>query len=179
VRRPGVVLTAAIAWAGVVVGHLVAYALTYPDQAIRHTHLSITGHTWLGLGAASLVALVPVIVLATATRAIRTGAAGPANAFRLAAIQVPAFGLLEMLERGSVGEAAADPAVFIGLVLQVVVAVVGARILEIVGRIAVALVRRFAERRPRARSEAPPLGPPVPRLSLLFPSRRRAPPFLS
>jgi hypothetical protein len=173
------VLTAAIAWVGVVVGHLVAYALTYPDQAIRHVHLSITGHTWLGLATASLVALLPVVILATAARALRDGTAGPTDVIRLAAIQVPVFAFLEVVERGSVTEAVSDPAVFVGLVLQVVVAVLGARLLELVGRIVLAVAGPSARARSRPRSHPLPLDASVPRPSLLFPTRLRAPPLLS
>jgi hypothetical protein len=173
------VLTVAIAWVGVVVGHLAAYLLTYPNQAIRHVHLTITGHTWLGLAMASLVALIPVVALSVVVRAVRTGTAGPGGALRLAAIQVPAFALVEVIERGSLPGAATDPAVFVGLALQVVFAVLGAWLVEVLGRVALAMARRVAGPHLRARSAPPPLRRtvPFPRPCSLFPTRRRAPPL--
>jgi hypothetical protein len=180
VRRPGVVLTVAIAWVGVALGHLAAYVLTYPNQTVRHIHLTITGHSWLGLATASLLAVIPVIVLAVVVRALRTGVAGPAGALRLASIQVPAFGLVEILERGSFEDAVADPAVFVGLALQIVFAVLGAWLVEVLGRAALAVACKFALPRGRDRSRARPhVGPSVPRLHLLSSVRRRGPPALA
>jgi hypothetical protein len=182
VRRPGIVLTIAIAWVGVVAGHLAAYLLTYPSQSVRHVHLALTGHSWLGLARGSLLAVVPVVVLAVAVRAIRTGSpsGGAALVTRLLAVQVPAFALIEVLERGSVASAASDPAVFVGVVLQVVLAVAAAWLIEGLTGVVRAVVKALESPRPRARSaRAPTLDEYPPRHELLFLARRRAPPLLS
>jgi hypothetical protein len=179
VRRSSTPLTIGIAWVGVVVGHLVAYLLTYPTQTVRHVHLQLTGHSWMGLAAVSLLAVIPVVVLAVAIRALRSPGSwtGPALVARLLTIQIPVFGAIEILERGSVTAAAADPAAFVGLVLQVVFAVLAAWLVGVLTRVVLAVVRRFESPRARATSPAPPsVDAPPPRLELLFPSRRRAPP---
>jgi hypothetical protein len=182
VRRSGIVLTIAFAWVGVVVGHLVAYLLTYPSQAVRHVHLTLTGHSWTGLATGSLLAAVPVILLAVTIRALRSSPAphGPALAIRLAAIQIPAFALIEVLERGSVTEAATDPAVFVGLVVQVVLAVLAAWLLGVLTKAVLAVAGRVRGPRRRASSPSTPtLDEVPPRLDRLLPSRRRAPPRIS
>ena len=174
-------LTSAIAWVGVVVGHLVAYLLTYPSQGIRHVHLEITGHEWLGLASASALAAIPVILLLAIVRSARSDASwtGPGLAIRLAAVQIPAFLIIEVVERGwSVQEALLDPAVFVGLALQPLVAVIAARILEVFHRAVRAVIVRLRPTRvPAARStRRPPLQPARLRSWLLLPGRRRAPP---
>jgi hypothetical protein len=182
VRRPGVVLTIAIAWVGVVAGHLAAYLLTYPSQSVRHVHLALTGHSWLGLARGSLLAVVPVIVLAVAVRALRAGdrVTGPALVVRLAAIQVPAFALIEVMERRSLAGAGTDPAVFVGLVLQIVLAVAGAWLVDLLARAVRAVARMLEVSRPRPRSSpAPALDRLPPRFRLLLPTGRRAPPVLA
>ncbi len=183
-RRPGIVLTVATAWIGVVAGHIVAYLLGYPSAGPRHAHLAVTGHSWVGLATASLLAVVPVVLLAVAVRAVRSEGSwsGSSLALRLIAIQVPAFALIEVLERQwSPGRTLADPAVFIGLVLQPLVAVLAAWLLDLFGkavRAAVARLRRSLRRAPRS---LPRRGLAQPRLrdELVLQARRRAPPLPS
>ena len=180
-RRPRIALTALLAWIGVVVGHLVAYLLTYPHQDSRHVHLDISGHEWLSLGTASLLAAIPVVLLMVALRSVRSGVpwTGPALALRLLVVQIPAFATIEVAERGwSVQEALLDPAVFVGLVLQPFLAVVAAWLLDLWHRAVRAIVVRLqTPRRSTARSfPCPDLETPPRRSRLLFPSRRRAPP---
>jgi hypothetical protein len=182
VRRPGIVLTALIAWIGVVLGHLAAYLLTYPNQGLRHIHLAVTGHSWLGLATASALAAIPVVVLVAAIRSVRSDApwVGGALALRLAAIQIPAFALLEVLERQwSIGQALSDPAVFVGLVLQPLFAVLAAWILGLVRRVARAIALRIFRTRLVPRRSLPRLTweRSAPRHWLLLSARRRAPPI--
>jgi len=181
VRLPGILLTAAIAWVGVVIGHLAAYVLTYPAQGLRHIHLDLSGHSWAGLATASLFAALPVILFTVGVRSLRAGAgvSGGALALRLAAIQVPAFVAIEVIERGwSVGRAISDPAVFVGLVLQPLVAVIAAWIIELLGRTVRAIATLLAPPAAAAPRSLPRPGlrvyPPRPWAS--FPSRLRAPP---
>jgi hypothetical protein len=181
VRRSGILLTTAIAWVGVVIGHLAAYVLTYPAQGFRHIHLALSGHSWSGLATASLFAVVPVILLTVIVRSLRAGAtwSGGALALRLAAIQVPAFLAIEVMERGwSVGRTISDPAVFVGLVLQPLVAVIAAWIVELLSRTVRAIATLLAPPPVAAPRSLPRPGlqvsPPRPWAS--FPSRLRAPP---
>lgn len=171
----------AIAWVGVVAGHVMAYVLTYPSQGYRHLHLTITGHSWTGLAAASLLALVPVILLAVALRGLRAsgGWSGSALAVSLVAIQAPAFLAIEVMERGwSAGRAATDPAVFVGLILQPLIAVVAAWVLELLRR-TVRAIAGLLRARPAVRPASVPrpgLGAPIPRSRRFVPARLRAPP---
>jgi hypothetical protein len=175
------VLTSAIAWVGVVVGHVVAYLLTYPSQGIRHVHLEITGHEWLGVATASILAAIPVLLLVAVSRSVRSGApwTGPGLALRLLGVQVAAFSLIEVAERGwSLADAVADPAVFAGLALQPLLAVLAARVLDLLHRVVRSIVVRLRPARPVATRLFPPpsFDEPVFRAWLLLPARRRAPP---
>lgn len=180
-RRPGIVLTSAIAWVGVVVGHVVAYLLTYPSQGLRHVHLEITGHEWLGLATASLLAAIPVLLLVAVTRSVRSSErwTGPGLALRLLAIQALAFSLIEIAERGwSIQETLFDPAVFVGLALQPLLAILAARVLDFLHRVVRSIVVRLRVPRLVATRPAPPspIDRPVCRAWLLRHARRRAPP---
>ena len=181
-RRHGVLVTIAAAWAGVVVGHLAACFLAYPSAEARHVHLAMSGHSWVGLAAASLSAVVPIILLSIGVRAVSgTPWSGSGLALRLVAIQVPAFVLIEVVERrGSLTRALTDPAVFIGLVLQPLLAVVTAWLLDLFGRAVRAVAERLRPRTPRAPRAVPRPVPETirPRLALLLPIGRRAPPHL-
>jgi hypothetical protein len=115
------------------------------------------------------------------TRSLRSAAqwTGPGLALRLLAIQVAAFSLIEVAERGwSLQEAVADPAVFAGLVLQPLLAVLAARVLDVLHRVVRNIVVRMRPARLVATRLAPPPSPeePVVRAWLLLPARRRAPP---
>lgn len=181
VRRPGLLLTVAIAWTGVVGGHLVAYLLTYPSGGFRHVHLAVTGHSWLGFATASVLAMIPVILLAAGVHSLRasTGWSGRALSLRLAAIQVPAFLLIEIVEREwSLGRAVSDPAVLVGLILQPLVAVFAAWILELLGR-AVRGIAALLRPRPDTPRYLPRPGLRLdpPRRWVFLPARRRAPPL--
>lgn len=179
-RRSGLILTIACAWVGVVAGHLAACFLAYPSAEARHVHLAVSGHSWVGMAAASLSAAVPIILLSAGVRAV-TGRpwSGSGLALRLVSIQVPAFVLLEVVERrGSLTKALTDPAVFIGLVLQPLLAVVTAWLLDFFGRAVRAVAERLRLRPQRApRSFPRPVLETIrPRLGLLLPIGRRAPP---
>jgi hypothetical protein len=176
VARRGVI-AAGTAWAGLVLGHLLAYAVAYPDDGIRQAHLAATGHGWLDLVTLSLLAVIPAVVVLTSASALRGRPAGVTWS-RIAALQVPAFLLIEVAERGSaIGGAFSDPAVLLGIAVQLVVAAAAALLLRAVAAIVVAAVRTRRVRTP-ARTAPPPvlhhLVPPY--LVHLVRSRRRAPP---
>ena len=106
-RRP--LASLPLALGGIVAGHALAYALAYPIRAVRDAHLEQTGHDGfpvlllaglLGAGAA---------ILWLGIRSTRHAPASP-SVRALLGLQVPAF--------------ARDPAVILGVLLQVVLAVV-------------------------------------------------------
>jgi hypothetical protein len=183
VRRPGIVLTFATAWVGVVAGHLAACFLAYPSAEARHVHLAVSGHSWVGVAAASLLAVIPIILLGAGIRAVSDRAwTGSGLALRLLAIQVPAFVLIEVVERrGSLTRALTDPAVFIGLVVQPLLAVLSAWLLDLFGRAVRAVAARLRRRAHRAPRSVPgrPAVPIRPRLRLVLPLGGRAPPLPS
>lgn len=171
------VIAAGTAWAGLVLGHLLAYALAYPEEGARRSHLAATGHGWLDLVSLSLLAVIPAILLLTTSGTLRGRPAVTAWS-RLAALQVPAFLLIELAERGSAIDGAfSDPAVLLGIVLQLVVAGVAALLLRGVSALITAVARRrhSRERTESAGSPAPPQIAP-PHLLRLVRIRRRAPP---
>lgn len=152
-RRP--LASLPLALGGIVAGHALAYALAYPIRAVRDAHLEQTGHEGfpvlvlaglLGSGAA---------ILWLAIRSMRHAPASP-GAWALLGLQVPAFALLELAERGfDVSAFARDPAVVLGLLLQAVFAVViaaAARGAVAVGR----LLSAPPQRRGRARCRVVP-----------------------
>lgn len=176
-RRPLTAIPLAVG--GVVAGHALAYSLAYPIRIVRDAHLEQTGHEGfpvlllaglLGSGAA---------ILWLGVRSIR-GTTGSPSARALLGLQVPAFALLELAERGFDPSAfGRDPAVALGIVLQVVLAFVIAAI----ARGAVAVGRRLARatptlaRTPRALA-LPRLAEPAAPDPIAF-GLRRAPPVPS
>jgi hypothetical protein len=179
VRRRDALIAAGTAWAGLVLGHLLAYALAYPGEAARRSHLAGTGHGWLDVVTLSLLAVVPAVLALTAIRSLSAGSRGT-TWIRLAALQVPAFLLIEVAERGaSFDRALTDPAVLLGLAVQVVVAAVAALLLRGFSRtVAAVAARRRPSRAPSATAPAvaaPDVEPP--HLVRLVRSRRRAPPL--
>lgn len=126
---------AGMAWGGVVAGHLLAYAVAHPHPAIRHEQLAVTGHGSFH-AMLLLAALSSGLGLASAgVRSLRGRAVprGSSTALVLAAIQIPAFALMDLAERGfSLSSFVTDPAVPLGLVLQVVFALVLSRLMRVV-----------------------------------------------
>ena len=170
------VIAAGTAWGGVVLGHLLAYGLAYPEEGARRAHLAATGHGWLDLATLSLLALIPAVLILASFSGLR-GRAPTATWMRLAALQVPAFLLIEVAERGTAaGEAFSDPAVLLGIGVQLIVAALAALLLRAVAVIVVAAARRRirALTEPISSPALPELAPP--HLIRLVRSRRRAPP---
>jgi hypothetical protein len=182
--RIRVLVIGGLAWSGVVLGHLVAYLLAYPAEAERATRLADTGHGSFPLLLVSALAAIPGILSLLAVRVMR-GDRSPSlfsTAVWLAAIQVPAFLAMEFFERGlSLEQMVLEPAVLVGLVIQVLVAVISAVLVKTFVRAVVALTSRL-RRLPRqapARLLAPAMGHRPKRLVFLTSARRRAPPLTS
>lgn len=132
---------AALAGAAMVLAHWIAYVIAVPDSHSRAHVLSSTGHDhWLYLAAVALAA--GVFGLGAFVRARLTD--GTSNSFRYAAtrligLQVLAFVSLEFAERILTGHEAmsliGEPVIAIGVVAQIVVALVSAAFLCGVARV--------------------------------------------
>lgn len=135
---------------GLFVGHALNYALVVPDAAHRHVVLAASGHGYLG----PLAWIVAAVGCAAAGAGIATGYRGRPTrgmgglALRLSILQACAFIVLEVGERLAAGAPIGDldgPLVWVGLLAQVVVAIVGAIVLAGLRRVGHAL---RAPRRP-------------------------------
>lgn len=162
----------ALAFAGAVGGHTLAYALVEPGAHQRAELLRATGHRlWPVVVALALAGLVAGLAGCLRDGAARLRSAGsqaslyPATAGRLVGLQLSCFLLLETAERaithGHLHSLIGEPAVLVGMVVQVITALLGAALLL--------LFARVTERR-RARTE-----PAVNRSGMLAPVLRLSP----
>jgi hypothetical protein len=112
-----------LAFAGAVAGHALGYTVAHPDAHERAAVLLSTGHgSFAGLVTAAALAGA-VVLLALTVRGLRRRPVGFGwLAGRLVPLQLAIFTFLELAERGfDPARAAEDPAVLLGLVVQVVV----------------------------------------------------------
>ena len=175
--------------AGVVVAHIVDYAVLFPQAGARADHLAATGHSyWPAAVAVALAGGIMAVGLAAgrgAARAVR-GALPSAPRRGLAWLllcQGTAFAVLEVGERGLAGLPPSivlhSPEFWFGLALQLPVAWLAIRLLAAVERTAFSLV---AARRPRPLRPLRILRPsasvaaPHP-VAVASPARPRAPPL--
>lgn len=167
-RAAGGVWLALLAFAGLLVGHFMAYAAIAPDEGMRAAVLEATGHRGHGLfvplaGAALLAALIGLVT--GHLRCEPTDRAATPSGVRVTivlwALQTGAFVVLEAVERLSsshaVGELLHEPAFLVGLVFQAAIALAGAILVVILRATVAALCRYLA--RPRADVPAAPLRP--------------------
>jgi hypothetical protein len=176
-------MTAGLAWGGLVLGHLGTYLLNYREEATRHTHLAMTGHGAFHLAVLAAAALIPVVLALIAARAA-SSEEPPApirTARSLAALQLPLFVGMEIVERGlRVVPALTDRAVISGLLIQVAMAVALGLLVTVLFRSVRTFVAGFrktftsARRAFRSRPSAV-IHPRRP--DLLTGPRRRAPPL--
>jgi len=173
-------LARGLAAGGVVGGHALAYALAYPVAEARHAHLHETGHHGFPLLLVAGLAAAGAVLALTFVRAARREGTPPP--FRmLLHLQVGLFLWLELGERGfDLAKAGADPAVVLGVALQVVLAF-GlawlARGAAAAGRLFAAAPRRPAARPGGSTSPVRVAEPLAPDPIALGP--RRAPPSLA
>ncbi len=146
---------------GLVAAHFLDYLLLFPRGSQRHALLIHSGHgylpaaAWLAGGAAAVAAI------GAATFGFRRGQRGPGGgmgwgrtSLLLAAIQTTGFVTLEPLERLLVGAPVDDvvgPLLAVGVLLQVLLAMGAAAILQLIARKAEALGRRLCAPPPAAR----------------------------
>jgi hypothetical protein len=180
VRRRDALLAAGAAWAGLILGHGLTYLLAYPGASDRQVHLLATGHRWLGPAILSLGAAIPAVLVVAAARAVRTGRAAPRRLLPwLALAQVSAFLAIEVAERGlDLAGALGDPAVLLGVVVQVAVAAAAWLVFAAVSSVVATVAgRSVGHHRAAARASLPgSITIPRSRATLLVRARRRAPP---
>ncbi|HET6771595.1 MAG TPA: hypothetical protein VFH75_08145 [Actinomycetota bacterium] len=171
-----------LAWSGVVLGHLLAYVLAHPAEAERSARLASSGHDSFPLLLISALAGIPAVLSLLAVRVIR-GDRSPALlsiAICLAAIQVPTFLAMEFFERGmSLEQMLLEPAVVMGLAIQVLVALISSLLVRTFVRAVGALITRGSRlpREPRMRQLAPVTQDRPRRLYFLISDQHRAPPL--
>lgn len=158
-----------LAFAGLLIGHFLAYALVAPEAGVRAALLEATGHSGHGLfvpvgGAALLAAAIGLIVRQVRGREGAEGSRFPAARLvrTLWLLQTFAFVALEAAERTLSGhlvtELVHEPAFLVGLAVQAVVAVAGA-VLVFLLRATVSALRRLLGR-PPSRTAGRTLRPP-------------------
>jgi hypothetical protein len=180
-RRADSIALVGVAWGGVVLGHLLTYFLVYPSSPARAGHLADTGHGSFELAILSLVAAVPLALGLMTRRALgsRWTFSTKGTLISLAGIQLAAFALLEYAERHfSLTAALSDPAVQLGLAVQVLIAALLTVALALFVRVVRLVVARLRPL-PVSRREAKRLlhrEDPFTRAVFLNAIRLRAPP---
>jgi hypothetical protein len=189
--RPGTRLwLGGLAAGGVVAAHLLAFLIVAPDPLLREELLETTGHgAWPMVVSVAMGAIV--IGLAGFIAGPRPGRSQPRAfplhiASRLLLLQIGGFILLEGLERlamgkgmAAVGALASEPVIVIGVVAQVITALVAALFLMLLDRVIVTLVDvlRSSPRPPRALPSWVVVGRPGPlRMVAAGPGKPRGPP---
>jgi hypothetical protein len=153
---------------GTVLGHAIGYVVAVPGGAERAELLRHSGHGYLpGMAAVAALAAVTAVAV-TAARGFRRGRGSLSprpgwwwSALRLSAIQSAAFVAMEVSERAAAGahlSASFGRILALGILIQVLVAAVGAAILS--------LVEGTAERIGKA-GQIEPFGAPVPAFGLV------------
>lgn len=178
----------AFAFAGLIVGHLLSYAIAIPDPARRALVLARSGHAYLHLAGDVAVIVGFAAFVTVALRATIEGAVARASAARLAsrlgAVQAGAFIVMELGERvltgGGFGDLGGDHLFAVGIVVQLAIAGIGALLLRwlvrAVARMAEALARA-PRRRPIGASWGLVTTSLIPRPALAGTIAARAPPF--
>jgi hypothetical protein len=104
---PAVMVTAGWATIGLLMGHVAAYDVVYPDAHVHATALEASGHGWL-VAMGPTLGLAVLVVVAAALAGARSGRVGIARFRTLAAIQVGGFLAIEVGERLAAGLSLAE-----------------------------------------------------------------------
>lgn len=163
---------------GVVASHAIAYLLAHPGGADRARALG-SMHAHLGpLAVVGAITMLAALV-AAAGAGYRAGRV-PVTVAGLAACQVVVFAVMEMGERVAAGEDAAaavrEPALWIGVVVQLGVAGVARWLLRVGEVVGAAIRARRPRRRERPAVDRVPVLRGVGRRAPLTPWSRRGPP---
>ena len=187
---PRAVVPVLAAAAGVVVAHAAGYVMAFPSTAERGLHLEATGHGYWPLAVAAAVACAGAALLVAAGSGALAGlAGGPTRTWRavraLAGWQVAAFVTMEVAERTVAGARPegllASPEFWLGLLLQLPVALVATRLLRTAERTGFRLAAALRRRpRPAARPAVDRPGRAGAALpaAVASPARPRAPPLV-
>lgn len=165
---------AGAAVAGAAVGHSIAYLIVAPEGRERATLLAGTGHGYWATAVAAEVVLGLLVAISTIVRhfghGLRRERRVPSDepwawlAARLCLLQSSIFAVQELLERVATGHPVSEVVrgrlLFVGFLIQVVVAVTVATVMVWLGRAAEAVGRAFA-RDPWRRHVLLPLAWPV------------------
>lgn len=154
-------------WAivGLLIGHIVAYDLVYPDGHVHAQVLAATGHGWLSLVEPSIV-LACLLALVAGFAGSRNGIRREARFRVLAGIQIGAFLGMELLERvgsglsfGDIGHELVGHGLWlvllIGIVAQLVTAWLASAISRSVADVAAGTPRPQRHRHARSQVLAP------------------------
>jgi hypothetical protein len=188
-RYPRDLPTFAFAFVGLIVGHLLSYLIAIPDPARRAAVLAHSGHAYLHLAGDVAVILgfaaaVTVGLRAVAVRDTTDRSSAARLAWRLGALQAGAFVAMELGERlvsgGGFREFFADHLLGVGIVVQLVMASVGALLVRSIGHVAVRIadaLARPARRRPACTLWVRPSSSRSPRPAFTGTVSARAPPL--
>ena len=135
-------LLGGMAAAGVVAAHLLAYLFAVPDPHHRAAVLESTGHhNWTYVSALAfglLVAGLLKYIVGSFKRGAGSQASYGSVAWKLVVLQLSGFVGIELLERASAAHSTlglfSEPAIQLGLLLQVVVALAGAAVVLLLAR---------------------------------------------
>lgn len=141
--RTHTAILATLGACGAVVGHLVGYLISHPATDVRHRVLNSSGHSPLeSLPAIVLIVGFSVLLgqaaLCSSTSEGRTLRIA-STWMRLCVVQLTLFGFFEVSERVAHGVAPAvwrEPAVWLGLLAQIPVALLGAWLMYLTRRVA-------------------------------------------
>jgi len=148
-----------LALGGALSGHLLAYAVAFVDAVERRAHLASTGHAAFAPMAMLAAVAVGVALVGLGVRVWRSAppTVGWATWTRLAGIQLAVFALIETAERGfDPSVAVGDPAVRLGLAIQLLVAGALALALRLFVRTVGLVAARLRSRRSPARARVRP-----------------------
>jgi hypothetical protein len=181
--------TFCFAFVGLIAGHLLSYLIAIPDAARRDAVLAESGHAYLHLAGdvavvLAFAAVVTVGLRAAAGRGSTEPPSGVRLAWRLGALQAGAFVAMELGERlasgTGLGELFTDHLFGIGIVVQLVIASLGALLLRWLGRVAVRIAAVLAclpRRRPAGITWGRPGSTRAPRRAFAGIVTARAPPL--
>jgi hypothetical protein len=141
-----------LALSGVLAAHLISYFIAAPHPHERRALLEVTGHGSQNVMFAVAIAAFVAAVAAFVPRWLASSPRRPASHLRcpvamgLVAMQTVGFLGLEAVERihahGTASGLLSEPAVLIGLVAQVAVAIIGSLLLVVVAETVEVLTRR-------------------------------------
>lgn len=179
------VATAGWAVIGLLVGHVAAYDLVFPDAHAHAAALAESGHTWMGMLQPTLLAAVGLVVIG-GWLAARVKGPRHVRFRRLLLIQVAAYVAVELGERTLAGatpldlwHALVDHGLWLILVVGIAAQVVTAWLGSIASRAVAGAMRPLPAAGSRRARRAPLLAMPLhPRAEgrWLRPGQSRAPP---